>query len=200
VSNKKIVVIGGSAGSLEPLRELIAALTTDLQASVLVVTHIPPWFHPVLPEIWNGKSPLPLLHPVSGQAIDVGKIYVAAPDHHMIIEDSKVELWRGPKEDRHRPSINVLFRSAAATWGKDVIGVILSGLMEDGAAGLHWIEKHGGTTIVQDPATCTERAMPEAALQYVKVDYVLEPKAIGPMLVRLTRTKRPSKIGPNLQR
>ena len=103
----------------------------------------------------------------------------------MLIKDSQVKLWRGPREDRNRPSINVLFRSAAAEARKRVIGAVLSGTLEDGATGLYWVKEYGGITIVQDPETAKSENMPLAAIHNVEIDHVVPPPAMGPLLVRL---------------
>lgn len=187
----RIIVIGGSAGSMEPLLSLIGALPVGLLASVFVVMHLPAWHRSFLPSILARAGTLPAIHPATSQEIECGVIYVAPPDQHMIIKDSKVELWRGPKEDRNRPSINALFRTAAVEWKDRVIGTILSGALEDGAAGFYWIKEYGGTTIVQNPATAISASMPLSALQNVQIDHVADPKSIGPLIRSLTATTNP---------
>jgi two-component system chemotaxis response regulator CheB len=137
--------------------------------------HVPPWQPSILPEILSDSGPLPAIHPFAEQPIERGVIYIAPPDFHLVIKDSKVDLWRGPKEDRSRPSINVLFRSAAAQLGDRVIGTILSGGLQDGATGLAWVKDYGGVTIVQDPTTAKVSSMPIAALRNTPVDYVVKP-------------------------
>jgi two-component system chemotaxis response regulator CheB len=134
---------------------------------------------------------LPALHPAGGQAIDCGTIYVAPPDYHLLLERDRVDLWRGPKENRHRPAVNALFRSAAVAFGNRVIGVVLSGLLDDGAAGLWWIKRFGGIAVVQDPEDAQSPEMPAAALEHVKVDYVLPASEIGPLLAKLTEQETP---------
>jgi two-component system chemotaxis response regulator CheB len=171
---------------------LIAGLPPDLQAAVFVVVHIPAWHRSELPQILNRRSSLSVSHPAPNQGIEAGHVYVAPPDHHMLLRDSRIELWRGPKEDRHRPSINALFRSAAVEWRERAMGAILSGALDDGVAGLYWIKKYGGITIVQDPTTATAPSMPVAALQHVNADFVLAPTAMGPLLGNLIGTSTSS--------
>lgn len=192
VLTDKVLVIGGSSGSLEPLITVVAGLPPRFRAAVLVVMHVPPGHTSRLPEILRDSGPLPAMHPFSEQPLEPGTIYVAPPDFHLIVRDSKVELWRGPKEDRNRPSINVLFRSAAAQLGERVIGTILSGALEDGATGLAWVKDYGGVTIVQGPETAKASSMPIAALQNAGVDYVVKPEAIAPLLIKLVGNGRPS--------
>ena len=148
---RDIIVIGASAGGIAALKELTSHLAPDLNASLFIVQHIMASRRSELPKILSGSGRLPAVHPVSGQHIEPGVIYVAPPDYHLIIEDGAVQLWHGPKENYHRPAINPLFRSAAVTYGERVIGVILSGSLDDGVSGLWGVKKYGGVTIVQDP-------------------------------------------------
>ena len=184
--NPEIIVIGASAGGLEALRQLVAGLPHDFGAAVFVVMHMPPWYRSELPAILSRSGRLPAVHPVDEQFIESGHIYIAPPDHHLLMQDSRIQLWRGPKENRHRPAINVLFRSAAVAYGKRVVGIVLSGALDDGAAGLWWIKKHGGIGVVQDPSDARFPDMPRAVLEHVDVDYVLPASEIGPLLAELT--------------
>jgi two-component system chemotaxis response regulator CheB len=125
------------------------------------------------------------VHPEHGQLIQPGYIYVAPPDFHLLIESSRVQLWRGPRENRQRPSVNVLFRSAAVAYGPRVIGVILSGTLDDGATGLWWVKKHGGVAVVQTPSDAEFEGMPITALEHVDVNEVIPAREIGPYLADL---------------
>lgn len=187
----KILVVGGSAGSIDPLIHVVRGLPLDFPAAVFVVMHVPSWHVSNLPEILNRGGALRAVHPAAQQPIETGLVYVAPPDFHMIIKDSRVELWHGPKEDRHRPSINALFRSAAVEYREGVIGTILSGSLDDGATGIHWIKDYGGTTIVQDPDTATFPSMPVEALQNAEIDYVLKPTEIAPLVTKLVQLAIP---------
>jgi len=183
----KIVVIGGSAGSIQALVEIVKVLPADLPAAVFVVVHIPANQKSHLCDIFAFKGSLPTVEVSKTLPIECGKIYCAAPDHHMMVEDSRVFAWRGPKEDNHRPSINPLFRSAAQAFGPNVIGVVLSGALDDGTAGLWLIKQRGGIAIVQDPRTAPVPEMPESVLKYVEADHVLNVDQIGPLLEKLAR-------------
>lgn len=188
---EKILVIGGSAGSIEPLIQVVHGLPPDLAAAVFVVMHLPPWHDSQLPEILSRGGSLRAIHPAPRQPIEPGIVYVAPPDFHIVIKGSAIELWHGPKEDRHRPSINVLFRSAAVEFRERVIGTILSGSLDDGATGIHWIKEYGGVTIVQDPHTAKFPSMPAEALRNAHIDYTLKPTEIAPLLIRLVEAAPP---------
>jgi two-component system chemotaxis response regulator CheB len=184
--NPDIIVIGASAGGLEALQLLVAGLPQDFGATVFVVMHTPSRCRSELPAILSRSGRLPAIHPVHQQLIEPGYIYVAPPDYHLLTQDSRIQLWRGPKENRHRPAINALFRSAAVAYGKRVVGIVLSGSLDDGAAGLWWVKKHGGIGVVQDPSDARFPDMPRAVLEHVDVDYVLPASEIGPLLAELT--------------
>jgi two-component system, chemotaxis family, protein-glutamate methylesterase/glutaminase len=180
-----VIVIGASAGGVEALRNIAAGLPEDLASSVFVVLHLPPGGTSVLPAILARAGDLPASHPTDGEKIENGHIYVAPPDNHMLIEDGVVRLARGPRENGHRPAIDPLFRSAARSHGARVIGVILSGVLDDGTAGLAAVKAAGGRTVVQDPADALYPAMPESAIAYVTPEHVLETTAIAPLLSEL---------------
>jgi two-component system, chemotaxis family, protein-glutamate methylesterase/glutaminase len=177
---RDVIVIGASAGGIEALRDLVAAFPADLPAAVFVVQHIPPWSASELPAILQAAGPLPALHPKSEEKLERGRIYVAPPDQHLILDgDERVRLWHGPKENRFRPAINPLFRSAAVMYGPRVTGVVLSGMLDDGAAGLWWVKRFGGVAAVQDPQDATFADMPKNALAHAPVDYVLPVSLLG---------------------
>lgn len=189
---QEVIVVGASAGGVEALRVIAAGLATDLPASVLIVLHIGIGIdgQSLLPEILASAGPLPAKHPVDGEEIRHAQIYVAPPDHHMLLRRGHVHLHDGPKENHVRPSINPLFRSAAAAYGPRVIGVILTGLLDDGVAGLAEIKRRGGLAVVQDPATARFPSMPENALECVDVDYVAPLEGIAKRLHTLAMTER----------
>ncbi|HYJ46814.1 MAG TPA: chemotaxis protein CheB [Pyrinomonadaceae bacterium] len=183
---KDIIVVGTSAGGIEALRVLVSALPEDLTASVFVVLHTSPESPGMLAGILDRFGHLPATTANDGERIRPGRIYVAPPDRHLLIEPGLVRTTRGPKENRFRPAVDPLFRSAAQTYGPRVIGVILTGYLDDGTAGLLTIKQLGGTTIVQDPQDALVPFMPQNALAHVKVDYCLPLAEIAPLLVRLT--------------
>ena len=183
----RCIVIGASAGGIEPLRAVISRLPSDLPAPVFVVLHIPPFTASALPAILSRAGPLPALHPADGETTQPGHVYVAPPDHHLLIDDGRVAVKRGPKENRFRPSIDALFRSAAYIHGPGAIGVVLSGALDDGTSGLWSIKRLGGTTIVQQPQQAEFDSMPRSALEYVDIDHSPPSTEIGPLLGRLAR-------------
>lgn len=180
-----IIVIGASAGGVEALTTLVRDLPLDLPASIFVVLHIPAQSPSLLAAILMQAGRLPVVQASDGLVIQPGYIYVAQPDHHLLIEEGQMRSVRGPKENRHRPAVDPLFRTAAVVYGPKVIGVILTGALDDGTAGLLAVKKQGGIAIVQDPAEAFYPGMPSSALESVKVDYKLRLTEIAPMLVRL---------------
>jgi two-component system chemotaxis response regulator CheB len=182
-----IIVVGASAGGVEALIALVGGLPADLPAALFVVLHIPPYGESHLPAILTHHGPLPAAHSTHGEAIAPGRIYVAPPDHHLLIRNGHVELTRGPHENASRPAVDPLFRSAARTYGPRVVGVVLSGALRDGSAGLMAIAARGGVTVVQDPEEALFDSMPRTALTYVQVDHVLPARQIPALLGRLAR-------------
>ena len=149
---RDIVVIGASAGGIEALGGLVRHLPADLGAAVLVVLHLAPEHKSVLPRILSSAGPMPAKHAHNGEALVPNCIYVARPDHHLLLHESHIRVIRGPRENGHRPAIDPLFRTAARVHGSRTVGVVLTGALSDGAAGLLAIRTAGGTAIVQDPA------------------------------------------------
>ncbi len=180
-----IIVVGASAGGVEALSNLIATFPPDLPAAVFVVLHIPPQAPSVLPQILARKGALPAAHAVDGMRIQHQRVYVAPPDHHLMIEAERVRVVHGPTENRHRPAVDVLFRSAAFAYGQRVVGVILSGTLDDGSAGLMAVKARGGVAVVQDPTEALYDGMPLNAMHYVEVDYCLPVVEIGAALTDL---------------
>jgi two-component system chemotaxis response regulator CheB len=184
---KDIVVAGASAGGMEALEKLVAHLPADFPAALFVVWHMSPGVKSVLPDVLRRAGPLPAAVPADGDPIEPGRIYVAANDHHMLLERDYIRIAKGPKENRFRPALDPLFRSAAYVYGPRVIGVVLSGALDDGTSGLWAVKLRGGTAIVQEPADAKVRGMPLSALANVKVDYKLPADEIGGLLGRLAR-------------
>jgi two-component system chemotaxis response regulator CheB len=186
---KRAIVIGASAGGVEALKEVVAGIPADIKTPVFVVLHIPPFVRSNLPEILSSVGPLPAVHPEDGARIKPGFVYVAPPDHHLLIGDSHIAVKKGPRENRFRPSIDALFRSAAYVCGSGAIGVVLSGALDDGTSGLWSIKRLGGTTVVQNASQARFESMPRNALTYVDVDYTLPSMEIGALLGRLANEK-----------
>lgn len=179
-----IVVIGASAGGVDALLKLVAALPAELPAAVFIVLHIGS-HKSELPGLLDRLGGLPARHAEDGEPIERGQIYVAPPDHHMVVERGRISLTKGPRENWARPAIDPLFRSAADVYGPEVIGVILTGALNDGTAGLYQVAQAGGVTVVQDPADSINPSMPQSALAHVAVDHCLPMVKIGPLLTRL---------------
>jgi two-component system, chemotaxis family, protein-glutamate methylesterase/glutaminase len=185
---KDIVVIGASAGGIEALKVLAGGLPRDFNASVLIVLHIAPYGLGILPEILERAGPLPASNARDWEQIRPGHIYVAPPDYHLLVERAgHVRITQGPKENRFRPAVDPLFRSAASAFGPRVVGVVLTGWLDDGTAGLHAIKERGGTAVVQHPEDALAASMPLSAMKHVEVDHCVPLTKIAPLLERLTR-------------
>ena len=180
-----LVVVGASAGGVEALSELVRDLPDGFPASVFVVLHTPRHGVSVLPAILSRRGNLPARVPENGEQIQRGVIYVAPPDKHMVLEKERVFLTRGPSENGHRPAIDTLFRSAAKMGGSRVVGAVLSGMLDDGTAGLLVIKRHGGVAVVQEPSDALFSGMPSSALMNVSVDFSSPIREMGDLLVRL---------------
>lgn len=194
--HRDLVVVGASAGGIEALQQIIRGLPADFDAAVLIVLHTSGRSTSLLPQILGRATRLPVSHPEDRTPIQKGHIYVAPPDRHMLIEDSHVRVLHGPRENLHRPAIDPLFRSAAVTAGRRAIGVVLSGLLDDGTSGLMVLRAHGGAAIVQDPQTALFSPMPQHALEQVQDAQMLPVEAISAELVRLVREGLPEEIEP----
>ncbi|MFL5488058.1 MAG: chemotaxis protein CheB [Gemmatimonadaceae bacterium] len=182
MAKKDIVVIGASAGGVEALLQLVAGLPADLDASIFVVLHIPTGATSALPRILTRRGHLPAVHARDGEKIEPARIYVAPPGAHLILERRRTSLVRGPREHGVRPAVDPLFLSAALEFGPRVIGVLLSGNLDDGTAGFDAIKKQGGMTIVQDPAEALYPGMSLSAIENGSADKVLPVAEIAAVL------------------
>src|SRR4051812_19665488 len=183
-----IVVIGASAGGVEALQLLASGLPVGFEAALFVTLHIGAG-PSVLDTILSAAGPLPAKRPKDGEQIQRGTIYVAPPDYHMLVAQGRIHLSHGPKENRTRPAINPMFRSAASNYRGRVAGVVLSGALDDGVAGLAEIKRCGGIAIVQAPETAQFPDMPSNAISHVDVDHVVPVGEIGTLIARLTATE-----------
>ena len=190
------IVVGSSAGGVRALRGLLQGLPRDLAASVVVVNHIPATGPSALPLLLASAGPLAAKAVEDGEALKHGTIYVAPADRHVVIEKGRLRLTRGPRENRVRPCVDTLFRSAAVDLGERVVGVVLSGTLDDGTAGLWAIKDRGGVAMVQQPSEAEYPDMPESAIEHVAVDHVLPVAELGAKLAALTREPTPQALPP----
>jgi two-component system chemotaxis response regulator CheB len=187
-SHDKVVVVGASAGGVHALLEIAANLPPAFPAPICIVQHI--GSNPsLLPELMRFRGPNHALHAEDGQHLATGTLHVAPPDRHMLLEGDRIRLTHGPKENHARPAIDPLFRSAAFSRGPSVIGVILTGQMDDGTVGLKAVKDCGGIAIVQDPKTAAEQSMPRSALAHVDVDHCVPLADIPGLLLRLVEER-----------
>lgn len=182
-----IIVIGGSAGSTKVIRQVLSELPEDFDASIFITTHVPAQGS-MLADMLETRSKLPVLKAVDGMPVEKGRIYVAAADRHLLLLDSVIRLGHGPRENMSRPSIDPMFRSAAFSYGARVVGVILSGQLNDGVAGLHAIKQCGGRAVVQHPLDAEAESMPRSALESVDIDDVATAAELPSLLRELIRT------------
>jgi two-component system, chemotaxis family, protein-glutamate methylesterase/glutaminase len=186
---RDIVVIGASAGGLTPLCTLIQGLPTELPAAVFVVLHV--GSASALHEVLRRCGRTNVIRAEDGQPIEEGRVYVAPPSVHLALAPDSVRLSHGPRENRHRPSIDVLFRSASQHFGPRVVGVLLSGALDDGAAGLFSIKARGGLALVQEPDNAAVPDMPRAALRLVDVDHCAPVTKLPELLLQAMNAKDP---------
>jgi len=182
--------MGASAGGIDVLQTVLATLPLDFPASTFIVVHASPESPGLLPEILKRCSKLPVMYAVNNAPILPARVYVApAGQRHMLLKRGRIRLAPGPRENRHRPSIDALFRSASYAYGMQLIGVVLSGNLDDGSAGLAAIKRRGGLAIVQNPAEAIVPSMPLNAMESTEVDFVLSAEEIGPKLVELPKSE-----------
>lgn len=191
MKKRDIVVIGSSAGGVEALTYLMSALPGSLDASIFVVQHVPAQHQSLLPQILSKAGSLPAVHPEDGQPYRPGHVYVASPDRHLLLEDGVMRVQRGPRENGHRPAADALFRTAARARGNRVIGIVLTGALDDGAAGLFAVKHRGGKAVVQDPDEAYCPDMPRAAMQHTEVDIVAPLREIANRLPAWTKEDVP---------
>jgi two-component system chemotaxis response regulator CheB len=180
-----LIVIGTSTGGVEALIQIAHELPEDLPAAICVVMHMSAQATSMLPQILSRYGPLPATHPADKEPIAVGHIYVAPPDRHLLVERGRLRITHGPKENRVRPAIDPLFRSAALAYGPQVVGVVLTGALDDGTSGLLAIRRRRGVVVVQDPKDALIPSMPESAVTYVEVDHVVPLASVASLLTRL---------------
>lgn len=187
---RDIVVVGASAGGVEALSRFVSGLPDGFGGSVFVVLHVPAYSESALPRILERAGPLPAAHAREHEPILPGRIYVAPPDRHLVVLPGEVRVTRGPRENRLRPSVDVLFRTAARSYGPRVVGIVLSGALDDGSAGLLAIKQRGGLAAVQTPDEASMPSMPESALARVRVDYCLPARALAGAVADLALADR----------
>jgi two-component system chemotaxis response regulator CheB len=186
MAHHDIVVIGASAGGVEALTRLVRDLPAGLPASLFVVCHFPASHRSVLPEILSRTGQLLATHAIDGEPFHPGHIYLAPPDYHLLLaEGQRMRVNRGPRENHHRPAVDPLFRSAAKFYGRRVIAVVLSGSLNDGAAGLLAVRAAGGIAVIQDPSDAKVSSMPTNAARIAGIDYSVPLDRLGPLLVQL---------------
>lgn len=183
---RDVIVIGASAGGIEALLGLFEKLPASLPAAVAVVVHRPPLFESALVRILGRRATLPVLEPEDQETVAPGRVYLGPRDHHMVFEDGVIRLNRGPQQHRFRPAVDPLFLSAAETYGRRVIGVLLSGGGADGVRGLIGIKARGGLSVVQDPREARNPTMPASAIAEDDVDAILRLDEMADALASLT--------------
>jgi two-component system chemotaxis response regulator CheB len=199
MTKRDIVVIGGSAGSPEALNRIVGDLPGDLQAAIFIVTHLPVHGPMLLAGLLGAHTDLPVDYARDGDAIIPGRILMGPPGRHLLLTEAGVRLGWGPRENLSRPSIDALFRSAAVAYGGRVIGVVLTGMLNDGAAGLFAIREAGGVGVVQDPRSAYAPAMPQAAIAAAAPDHVAPVGEIGRLIGELTKEDAPLGRPPSAQ-
>lgn len=180
-----MIAVGASAGGLDPLRLLVAGLSPRLPASVLIVRHLAADGPGLLAGLLASETDLPTADAIDGEPLRPGRILVAPADRHLIIDGDRVRLSRDPRENRFRPGVDPLFRSAAVHRGMRAIGVVLSGQLDDGTAGLIAIRRAGGTAVAQSPDDAAAPSMPSSAIEHAGVDHQAPARELGPLLTRL---------------
>lgn len=191
---KDIIVVGSSAGGVTALQEFCGGLPADFPGSIFIAQHVSPSSRSELGALLCRAGPLPAVTPRDGDAIERGKIYLGAPDLHILLRKNKVLMRRGPRENRFRPAVDALFRSAAVAYGPRVVGVVLTGLLDDGTEGLNTIKAAGGTSLVQDPDEAEWSSMPRSAIVGDHVDFIAPVAELARLVVRLASEKAGPRI------
>lgn len=188
----RIIVIGASLNGISALMQLVRDLPKDLAAPILITQHVAAHSPGMLPHLLSQAGPLPAVHPKDREELRPGRVYVAPPDRHMLVVGNLVRLSHGPKENMSRPAIDPLFRTAATAYGPGTVGVVLTGQLDDGTAGLLAIKDRGGIAVVQDPHEATASSMPQSALRHVAVDHMCKVAEMPALLADLARDAPPS--------
>lgn len=197
MASRDVIVIGTSAGGVEVLTELVRGLPAGLPASLFIVCHFPTGWRSLLPSILSRAGKLLAAHPADGDPFYPGHIYVAPPDRHLLLApEGRMRVVRGPRENHHRPAIDPLFRTAARYYGPRVVGVVLTGALNDGAAGLLAVRSAGGLSVVQDPADALMAAMPLNASRVAGADYLVPASGLAPLLAELVHRPESADGGP----
>jgi two-component system chemotaxis response regulator CheB len=200
MADELVFAIGASAGGVEALRELLSQLPADFPGIILIVQHTPENGLGTLAELLARRASIPVVLGSDRLVLKGGMAYVAPPGKHMIVSDGRIQLHLGPSINRHRPSIDPMFRSVADTFGNRSVGIILTGYLDDGTAGLIAIKEAGGRVIVQDPEDAAVPSMPLSAMQYVTPDFCLPLSAIAPAMVDLARKPATAASNPPQER
>lgn len=187
MSVRDIVVVGASSGGRAPIKELVAGLPADFPAAMLVVLHSGLTWDDSFPRLLSESGPLPAAHATDGEPILPGRIYCARPDRHLVVREGLLRVTKGPKENHFRPAIDPLFRSAARAFGSRVVGVVMSGRLDDGSRGMTLVNRRGGVSVVQSPDEAESPEMPESVLSACAVDFVLPVREMAKTLVDLAR-------------
>jgi two-component system chemotaxis response regulator CheB len=193
---RDIIVVGASAGGVEALGNLVRRFPADLPAAVFIVLHVPPQGTSVLPQILTRAGPLPAKHAIDNEPIRAGRIYIAPPDYHLVVKPGLMRVAHGPRENSHRPAVDALFRTAARAYGHRVAAVVLSGVLDDGTAGLIAVKMRGGATLVQSPEEALYDGMPRNALDNVAVDVCAPVADLAGALVTMAKQPLPGAAEP----
>ncbi|AUX78605.1 chemotaxis protein CheB [Sinorhizobium fredii] len=186
MGRRDVIAIGGSVGAVAALKQLLGGLPSDLAAAVFIVIHVGARGNNLLADIFSEHTALPVTMPDDGERVEPGRVYVAPADHHLLVVDGVVRLGRGPRENLARPAVDPLFRSVGMTHGTRAVGVVLTGMLNDGAAGLADLKRCGGVTVVQNPQDAAAPDMPLGALKASDVDYRASLADLPQLLVKLT--------------
>jgi two-component system chemotaxis response regulator CheB len=183
----RVIAIGGSWGSIAAILELCKGLPSDIQAAICIVIHLSPRFPSRVADLFGARCPMPVVAALEGARLETGRVYVGQPDRHLIVQDGTIRLGDGPRENRARPAIDPLFRSVGVSYGARAVGLVLTGLLDDGASGLADLKRCGGVTVVQNPRDAEAAEMPLAALGASAIDYRAPLADLGELLETLTR-------------
>lgn len=190
MAKRDLIAIGGSAGSIDVIRQICRGMPADLSASIVIAIHVTASSQNLLAGILDSGGPLPASTAADGELLQDGHIYVAPADHHLVIDGRLARLGRGPRENMARPAIDPLFRSAGISAGPGALGLLLSGMLNDGASGLADLKRCGGITVVQNPLDAAEGEMPRTALLASDIDYRAPASDLAELLSRLVLEER----------